>query len=99
MKDLVKEVVSGFGLDALWIEFCTKSTVFQDNQGALTVSKSPRMTPTSKFIALKYHWFCEHVGIDFEIEKVETDAQKADIFTKSLSTADFEHARLLSCGW
>ena len=99
MKELVKEVVAGFGLDPSSIVFNTKSTVFEDNQGALTVVQSPRMTPTSKFIAVKYHWFCEHVGKAFNIQKIDSDLQKADIFTKGLQGDKFLCCRKLLCGW
>ena len=54
-QDLIKEIVKVFGLDPSKIQFTTKSTVFEDNAGALTVASCPRMTPTSKFIAVKYY--------------------------------------------
>ena len=40
-----------------------KSTVFEDNQAclALATSNPPKLTPRSKSIAVKYHWFREHL--------------------------------------
>ena len=62
----------------------SSSTIYEDNNGAIVVAKSPRMTPTSKHIAIKYHWFRQHVGKEFVIRKIESENQKADIFTKGL---------------
>ena len=45
---------------------------------------SPGVTPTSKKIAVKYYLFRQHVGQDFVIRKIESENQKADIFTKGL---------------
>ena len=43
-----------------------------------------RMTPHTKHIGTKYHWFRGHVEKVFEVEHVESAKQKADIFTKGL---------------
>ena len=42
------------------------------------------MNPTSKHIAVKSHWFRNHVGKLFLIQKTDSNNQKADIFTKGL---------------
>ena len=40
----------------------TKSTIFEDNNGALQLATVPKMTLRSKHIAIKYHFFFrEHV--------------------------------------
>ena len=57
------------------------------------------MTPTSKFIAVKYHWFREHVGKAFEIVKISGNEQIADMFTKGLQGERFLYIRKLMCGW
>jgi hypothetical protein len=38
--------------------------IHKDNVGALMLGKLEprRMTPRSKHYAVKYHWFCEHIG-------------------------------------
>ena len=40
-----------------------RSTIFEDNQACLSLATSdpPKMTPRSKSIAVKYHWFREHL--------------------------------------
>ena len=60
---------------------------------------SPRMTPSSKHIAVKYHWFRQHVGKEFVIRKIKSENQKADIFTKGLQGQIFVKIGRLLCGW
>ena len=77
------------------------STVFEDNNGALGLAKAPKLTPRTKHIAVKYHWFKDHIGKEkgFDLVKVESAEQKADIFTKGLPVATFDHIRKLLMGW
>jgi hypothetical protein len=59
-----------------------------------------RQTPRSKFYAIKYHWFRSWLKPNsIEIKYVESQMQKADMLTKSLSVDAFERNRQLSCGW
>ena len=77
------------------------STVFEDNNGALGLATAPKLTPRTKHIAVKYHFFKEHVGKEkgIDIIKIESAIQKADIFTKGLPMVDFERLRGLLMGW
>ena len=63
------------------------------------MATSPRMPPTSKFIAVKYHKLREHVGKVFDIVKISGNEQIADMFTKGLQGERFLHIRKLMCGW
>ena len=77
-------------------------TIWEDNIGALTLShlELPRMTPRSKHIGIKYHWFREHVASKkFRVVKVDTKEQIADIFTKGLGPTLFRSLRKMLCGW
>jgi len=79
-----------------------KTTVHEDNQGALRLAQMEpgRTTPQSKFYAIKYHWFRSHLKPnEIELQYIDTSLQKADMFTKSLPTETFEFNRKLSCGW
>ncbi len=79
-----------------------KTTVHEDNMGALTLARLEpgRNTPRSKFYALKMHWFRSHLKPnEIELQYIESKQQKADIFTKSLSTQEFLRCRKLTCGW
>ena len=77
-------------------------TVWEDNNGALTMANAqfPSMTPRSKHIAVKYHWFREHLKKgEIEVKKIDTKFQKADIFTKGLLRAEYESKRKMLMGW
>ena len=83
----------------------TKSDVFEDNNGALTLATLPRITPQSKFFAVKLHFFKEHVKTEsnpegeVEIHKVDTHNQLADIMTKGLVEEKFKPLRDRLMGW
>lgn len=79
-----------------------KATVHEDNQGALRLAQMEpgRHTPRSKWYAIKHHWFRSHLKPNqIELQYIESKKQKADFLTKSLSVAEFEANRFLSCGW
>ena len=100
-KRLFHAVANGVGISS--DEAATiKTTVWEDNNGALTLSKLEpgRMTPRSKHYAVKYHWFRSHLSPNsIEVEKIDTNLQKADIFTKGLRKEKFQAIRMLLCGW
>ena len=101
LLEVCKYVIRRFNVTGKSI--CTfKTTVHEDNQGALRLGRLEpgRNTPRSKFYAIKMHWFRSWLKPrEIELEYIESKAQKADFLTKSLSTADFEENRKLSCGW
>ena len=99
MKSLTKEVIDNLGIDSENLKFVSSSTIYEDNNGAMVVATSPRMTPSSENISVKYHWFRQHVGKEFVIRKIESENQKADIFTKVLQGQIFVRIRKLICGW
>ncbi len=79
-----------------------KTTVHEDNQGALSLAQLEpgRTTPRSKFYAIKMHWFRSWLKPnEIELQYIESEYQKADMFTKALPVASFEANRFLSCGW
>ena len=61
------------------------------------MAKMPRITPTSKHIAVKYHWFRQHVGEEYVVWNIKSENQKADIFTKGLQGQIFVCIRKLIC--
>ena len=99
LKSLIKEVIDNLGIDSDNLKFVSSSTIYEDNNGAIFVATSPRMSPTSKHIAAKYHWFRQHVGKEFVIQEIESENQKANIFTKGLQGQIFVGIRKLLCGW
>ena len=78
--------------------------VHEDNEGALKLANSPvtKITPQSKHFAVKLHWFRSMVmdkAMNFELNYVKTERQKADIFTKGLLVTEFRKKRKLIMGW
>jgi hypothetical protein len=58
------------------------------------------MTPRSKSIAVKYHWFREHLfPRKIDIKPIASSEQLADIFTKPLQPTPFLYLRKLLLGW
>ena len=73
---------------------------FEDNTGALELSKVPKMRPRTKHINIKYHHFRSHVQKGtITVEHVDTENQVADIFTKPLPEALFTKHRKSIMGW
>ena len=99
LKIIIKEVIENLGIESDNMKFVSSYTIYEDNNGAIVVATSPRMTPTSKHIAVKYHCFRQHVGKEFLIQKIKSENQKADIFTKVLQGQIFVRIGKLLCDW
>ena len=99
LKSLIKEVIDKLGIYSEKLKLVSRSTVYEDNNRAIFLATSPRITPTSKLISVKYHWFRQHVGKEFLIRKIESESQKADIFTKGVQGLIFIRIRKLLFGW
>lgn len=78
-----------------------RSTVFEDNNGCITLATVPKMTPRTKHIGVKYFWFRSKVGPGrgITIQKVDTKDQLADTLTKGLSADQFATLRSQLMGW
>ena len=87
------------GIDIEKLKLESSSNIYEDKNGAIVVATIPRTTPTSKHIYVKYHWFRQNVGKEFVIRKIESENQKADIFTKGVQGQIFVKIRKLLCGW
>ena len=57
LKSLIKEVIDNLRVYSKNLKFLSSSTVYEQNNGAIVMATSPRMTPTSNHIAVNYHWF------------------------------------------
>ena len=57
LKSIIKEVIENLGIDSETMKSVSRHTVYEDNKGAIVVTKSPRTTTTSKHIDVKYHCF------------------------------------------
>ena len=45
LKILIKEVIDNLGIDSENLKFMSRSTIYEENNGAIFVETSPRMTP------------------------------------------------------
>ena len=100
IKWIINEVKDAFEVDR--DKIATVTTCWEDNAGCLILAnlKEPQTTPRSKFYAIKLHWFKEQlVPEQIEIKKVNTEYQKADLWTKPFTKEKLEQLRLLVCGW
>jgi len=96
--NLMKEIADIFGL--LTRKPVFRCTVWEDNESCITVAKSPKFTPRTKHIAIKYHHFRRFVSDETLIVKsIDTAEQIADIFTKPLTKKSFCHLRQKLMGW
>ena len=77
-----------------------KCKLFEDNNGAIELSKAPKICPCTKHIDLKYHHFKEHVrkGL-IKINPIDTLEKLAVIFTKALTFPIFNYLRKNMMGW
>ncbi|KAL7460030.1 hypothetical protein ACHAXS_000498 [Conticribra weissflogii] len=74
--------------------------VWEDNHSCIKVPESPKFTPRTKHIALKYHHFRRYVDDKtIQIHPIDTREQIADIFTKPLDEKQFVYLRKKLCGW
>ena len=90
MRETAQHICSVFGVD-MGKDNKLKSTVFEDNSGALALAKAKRMNPRTKHIAAPYHWFHEQLTEDcgITLEKIATEDQQSDCMTKRLAKAMF----------
>ena len=60
----------------------------------------PRITPRTKHIGIPYHWFRSKIeNLEIIIERVDSDNQLADCFTKGLPPETFKLARKRLLDW
>ena len=80
---LMKETAGLFGL--LTRDPVFRCTVWEDNESCITVAKSPKFTPRTKHISIKYHHFRRFVSDGtIIIKSIDTAEKIADIFTNPL---------------
>ena len=104
MRRAFEDMIKAFNLTTEF-PITVKSTIFEDNNGAISTETSPKMTPRTKHIAVKYHFVKQYFGVKktdehpFELKKIESENQKADIFTKGLNADTFLRIRKLLCNF
>jgi hypothetical protein len=99
VRRVLLEIVTALALPAPLIAL-VRARAFQDNQGALQLAMTHRLTARTRYFAAKYHWFWQHyTDGEFEITGCSTNEMEADLLTKSLPREVFEKLRKLMIGW
>ena len=100
MRALLKEISTKLKLDILKTSL-VRSTVFEDNQGCLSLVNVPKMSTRNEYLSLKHHFFRDQIGPSKGIEAkyIRSEVQKADIFTKGLPRDQFKTIRKQLIGW
>jgi len=100
LKNKLAEICSSFSLPVP--DPSKVSIVWEDNQAALQLATQdpPRMTPRSKHIGIKYHWFRSKLKKGYlELHPIESARNLANIFTKPLTAETFVPERKALMGW
>ena len=78
----------------------TTCRVFEDNVGALELANTHKLRPRTKHLAVQLHHFRQYIlNKTIVVEKVDTQYQRADIFTKALPRDAFRYLRKTIIGW
>ena len=102
MQELFAEIVEHVDVppDFRSIESTIKATVFEDNNSALQLATTQRVTNRTRYYAVKWHWFWDAVRQGkVKVERIDSSNQKADYFTKGLIQETFESNRKSNQGW
>ena len=99
MRRLVKEIATTLKMSVS--DTVVKSKIFEDNAGVIAVATAPYMTPRTKHINTKYHFFKSHIGKEkgITIQHVATTYQLADLMTKGVEEELFTHLADMLMGW
>ena len=97
--------LSGATQETIWlrrllndIHYATEhpTIIYEDNQGAIDLSRNPKHHNRVKHIDIAYHFARERVASkEIDIVYCPTDSMIADVMTKALSKEKFEKFRSL----
>ena len=75
------------------------TAVFENISGAVSVSRSAKITPQTEHIDVKFHHVRSLVAEGVvDVTYIKTELQRADVLTKSLGAVKFLKNRLLLLG-
>ena len=81
-------------LSSIGLKQSTATVLYEDNQGALELSRNPIHHARTKHIDIKYHFIREAVeSKEVELMYCPTTTMIADIFTKGLAKQRFQELR------
>lgn len=74
--------------------------VYEDNAEAIEIATNHKYRPRTKHLNIQLYHLRKYVESGkIVIEKITTQSQQADIFTKPLPTQQFQKLRQLLLGW
>ena len=77
-----------------------KCRIYEDNQAAIAMATSPKVTQRSKHISTKVHHFKQYIRENtIPVIHIPTHKQIADMLTKLLMTKSFISSRHKLMGW
>ena len=75
-------------------EIDSPTTLYEDNQGAIELSKNPKFHNLTKHIDISYHFICERVlSKKISVTYYSMDNMLADVITKGLTRDNFKKFR------
>jgi hypothetical protein len=81
-------------LEEISINVEKPSTIWQDNQSTIHISKHGIIREKTKHVRVKYHFISEKIDQNLiEVKYIQTDKQQADILTKGLNKDLFTRIR------
>ena len=90
LQSLFMEMASLLGVPIDKTKFY--STILEDNQGYIHLSRFPKVCPCMNHKAIKYHHFRDHVRRgEIIFTKVHTEEQVVDIFTEPLNREAYDY--------
>ena len=97
---LVVDITSTLGTE-IQEDIEIKSAVFEDNNGAIALAHKSGATSRTKHIHTKHWFFKEHIGEDkgIVLDKIKSEEQIADIFTKGVEEELFTPLRNKLMEW
>ena len=94
------DIASTLGME-LKSEVEIKSKVFEDNNGAIALAHKPGTMSRTKHIHTKHWFFKSHIreGSGIKLDKIGTENQIANVFTKGVEEFLFPPLRDRLMGW
>lgn len=98
IRRLLEEITESVGISPE-IRATISSTAFEDNNSALQLATTHRLTNRTRYYNTQAHHFWQHVPGTVTIKRIDTDKMDADYLTKPMPRPGFERNRQRVQGW
>ena len=100
LKEVLSHFVKHFDCSVKDVSYVLNTDAFIDNDGALQLAKTKRLTPRTRYMAAKYFWFLDKIlAKEVTPKPISGKVQLGDIMTKNTNEDAFIRLRKLICGW